>query len=108
MPPSFMKSYGRMGLMGALALALALFVLVFMAPQMMVAAYKAAIVAAAAYGGYWADRWLFPYARPHGLDADTNDGMWTKDDPQGHVFVGSMMRRAIVVVGSMIALAIAL
>jgi MFS family permease len=106
--PTFMETYGRMAIAGALAVALIVLVAILAPAQLVVTIYKAALVAAAAYGGYWLDRWLFPYARPHALDADVNDGMWSKDDPQGHVFVGSMIRRAIVVVGSMLALALAL
>jgi hypothetical protein len=84
-------------------------VIYFLLPQEFeVALWKSAVVASAAFAGYWFDRTLFPYARPHTLLSDENDSMWSKSDPTGHVFVGSMIRRAIIVVGSMVAVAVAL
>lgn len=102
-------NYSRMSILGMVALGLAVLVAILAGPQLVVALWKGALVAVSAYGGYWLDRWLFPYARPHALsEPDANDGMWNKDDPTGNVFCWSMIRRAIVVVGTMAAFALAL
>lgn len=102
-------NYSRMSALGAVAGALVLLVAIFALPQLVVALWKGALVAVSAYGGYWLDRGLFPYARPHALsEPDANDGMWNQNDPTGNVFCWSMIRRAVVVVGTMVAFALAL
>lgn len=41
---------------------------VFMAPQKVgLLLWGLCKLGAYGYGGYWLDRWLFPYARPHSL-----------------------------------------
>lgn len=47
----------------------------------------------AAYAGYWIDRYLFPYARPHTLE--------------GLEGIAAQLRRALIVSAGVIALAIA-
>ena len=43
-----------------------------LAPQQLgVILYKACLLTLAGYGGYWLDRWVFPYARPDGYLAKT-------------------------------------
>ena len=102
-------NYTRMSLIGLLAAALIVAIVIVAGQQIVVGVWKLALVAIAAYGGYWLDRELFPYARPHGMaEPDSNDGMWNTNDPTGHVFVGSMIRRAAIVVGTMVAVALAL
>jgi hypothetical protein len=95
--------YFRMSGWGLGAALLGVGVYFFIPQEFEVALWKSALVASAAFGGYWLDRTLFPYARPHALTADEHDFMWSKDDPQGHVFVGSMIRRALLVIGTMVA-----
>ena len=102
------EGYFRMSGWGLAALALGVAIYFFIPQEITIAHWKAALALASAFGGYWLDRTLFPYARPHTLTADENDAMWSSNDPQGHVFVGSMMRRALLVVGTMIAVAVAL
>lgn len=102
------EGYFRMSGWGLAAVASGVAVYFFIPQEFEVALWKSALVASAAFGGYWLDRTLFPYARPHTLTADENDAMWSKDDPQGHVFVGSMIRRALLVIGAMIAVGVSL
>jgi len=71
-----------------------------------VTAYKAHLMALGGWGGYWLDRALFPYDRPHTylLGAETVEACEVEQPElvEG-VFVGaanfgaSMMRRAIIV-----------
>jgi hypothetical protein len=58
--------------------------------------YKAVLIMGAAHLGYWIDRSLFHYARPHMLVDD------------GANFRASMIRRAIIVAAVILALALAL
>lgn len=82
------------GLVGALAMAA---VYMVSPGTTETAVWKLALIAGAAYGGYWLDRHIFPYARP-----DT----FVAGEPA--VFVGAMYRRAVVLVGTMIAVGLAL
>lgn len=52
---------------------------------------KVNLVVLAGWIGYWLDRELFPYARPHEADTD-----------------GAMLRRSIIVAGSMLAVGLGL
>jgi len=74
--------------------AVALFALigVFAPTQLPVVAYKAALVALFATVGYWVDRGLFPYGRPHEHFVD------------GHHMIGAllMLRRAAVIVACVV------
>ncbi len=52
---------------------------------------KMLMVTSGAVAGYWIDRWLFPYARPHDLC--------------GTDFEAAQLRRAIIVAASMLSMA---
>ena len=58
-----------------------------------VTAYGLGKIAAGGYLGYWLDRWLFPYNRPH-----------TETDPD--IRVGHVRRRAIIIAACVIAAAL--
>lgn len=102
-----------------LALAVVLIAVIAIAApaQLPVMLYKLALVAIALVFGYWADRALFPYARPDGYlhrdwryGGDGPDG--EVDFPvvtgYGQVFAAAMVRRAIVVGAVVFAIALGL
>lgn len=64
--------------------------------QLEVTLYKLSLVTLAAWIGYWIDRGLFPYARPHVFIEDGG--------PAGLM----MMRRAVIVGCSMLAVSLGL
>ena len=73
--------------------------------QLTVSLYKLSLVTLAAVVGYWLDRSLFPYARPH-VFFEQDD-----DNPEGLTIVtsvaGAMMyRRAIIIAAAMIAVSL--
>lgn len=75
---------------------LGLFFISYIAPQQLpVALYKATLVLIGGFVGYWADRWLFPYARP---------------DQMGNspFFSSSMIRRAVIVAACILGLTLGL
>lgn len=83
--------------------ALGLALVAFIAPQQVpLVAYKSLVVLLGGYLGYWADRWLFPYARPHTFDKHN------AEDSYAPIFRTTMIRRAIIVAAFVLALAIAL
>jgi hypothetical protein len=102
----------RAGWLFALAFA-AFLVVAFVAPQQLaVALWKAALVVGAGWLGYWVDRALFPYGRPHKV-LDNAYNCFRQTDLEGadlnvHLFNTATLRRAVIVVGTMIALALAL
>lgn len=55
----------RVSDMLAVFLVLAIVVAMVAPQQLGILAYKGALLAGAVFGGYWADRRLFPYSRPH-------------------------------------------
>ena len=65
--------------------------------------YKAHLMALGGWGGYWLDRALFPYDRPHeylqhtGEPEEQIDGMITGELVAYQSFGLSMLRRAIIV-----------
>lgn len=69
--------------------------------------YKLGLVTLAGYVGYWLDRHLFPYARPHEFLPD-----FVADDAVGDrtavIAQAAMIRRAIIVAASVIGFALAL
>lgn len=69
-----------------------------------VTAYKAHLLALGGWGGYWLDRALFPYDRPHQyLElADEAEALATAELVAGDAFGASMLRRAIVVAACLI------
>lgn len=73
--------------------------------------YKAHLLALAGWGGYWLDRALFPYDRPHTamqpIPADIVDGIPVVDDEDLDLITASdyslsMLRRAVVVLGALL------
>lgn len=102
------RNYLRMGIVGLIAVALLALLAYIVFSQMTVILLKAAELSLAAYGGYWFDRWLFPYSRPHELTADTTPNIWSEYDRTGYVYAASMLRRAIIVGSAMLAMALAL
>jgi hypothetical protein len=83
----------RLAVWSALTLALSLLMLLFAPQQIPVSLYKINLVMIAGVVGYWLDRALFPYARPE---------VWSEG---GHaeIFAACMLRRAVIVAASMIA-----
>ena len=73
-----------------------------------VTAYKAHLLALGGWGGYWLDRALFPYDRPHQyLDladdqSDEADALATAELVAGDAFGASMLRRAVVVAACLV------
>lgn len=102
-----------------LVIALVLIALVwFTAPQqLLVSLYKLSLVSLAAVAGYWVDRSLFPYARPDSLlTLSMDDDADEEPDPEGITLLSSgpddtllrlagmaMLRRAIIVAATMLA-----
>ena len=66
--------------------------------QLSVIVYKGVLLMLAGVGGYWFDRSLFPYARPHDHFVE------------GHhaIGVGLMLRRAVIVGAAMLSVGLAL
>ncbi|PWN56203.1 putative holin [Abyssibacter profundi] len=88
-----------------IAISLVLLVVVaLIAPhQVPLMLYKLCLVTLAGFVGYWLDRLLFPYARPHRLMPSSGvHGAW-------HVLVSAcMVRRALIVGAAMLAVAMGL
>ncbi len=91
-----MKDLFRMAIFG-IASAIGIAAVTQIAPQQLgVGLWKDALVSGSAFMGYWLDRNLFPYARPHTL-------------ARTHMAYGTVqIRRAIVVAATMVATALAL
>jgi hypothetical protein len=104
------------------ALVLALLVWLLAPAQLVVSLYKLSLVSMAAVAGYWIDRSLFPYARPDEFLADESDDAATKKlppltdeasaddvavlevmDSNPHLLAMAMLRRAIIVAATMLA-----
>jgi len=67
-----------------------------LAPQQLpVILYKVALVVLAGTAGYFLDRWIFPYARPHEVAGEWRD-------------ISCMIRRAIIVAAAMLAVGLGL
>lgn len=96
----------RPRLLGWMIATLVLFVLIaFLAPhQLPVVAYKCAMVMLGSVLGYWIDRALFPYARPH-LFAHTDP---TADRQAHWARSMAMMRRAVIVLACVLGLTLGL
>lgn len=112
-----MKTFFNMRMMGWLQIALALTIITFLfnPGQVIVSLYKLSLVATAGCGGYWLDRSIFPYARPdrfYPADDDPDiegDALNFSIDTHIHndlLFAVAQMRRAVIVAGSMVAVAI--
>lgn len=90
----------RMSLSLLLFILLAVLVMIAAPQQAMVALYKFALVTGAGVGGYYLDRELFPYARPD-IFLATSMNESTSVAGRELAFAASMLRRAIIVVGTM-------
>ena len=87
-------------------------------PQGPVILYKLALVLTAGVAGYWLDRWVFPYSRPDGYlktEWRSHGANWPDDKAdfeveQQHmlVFAASMVRRALIIAGAMLAVGMGL
>ena len=66
--------------------------------------YKLSLVTLASVSAYWLDRWAFPYARPDRFLTGSGDAMANHKQ----VFVGAMLRRAIIMAGAMLAVGLGL
>ena len=108
----------RMLLCLVLAVGLAAMLAVISPQQLPVAGYKLALVTMAAYLGYWIDRWCFPYARPDSflVAADWRADAKPAQDQANHpvvagceqIFAAAMLRRALVMLGAMLAVGLGL
>jgi len=86
--------------------------------QLPVAAYKLALVTIAGYLGYWLDRWCFPYARPDSFltSSDWRADKQPSDDRANHpvaagceqIYAAAMLRRPLVMLGTMLAMGLGL
>lgn len=101
-----------------LAVALVAGLAVVSPPQLPVAGYKLCLVVLAGLLGYWLDRWLFPYARPDGYlvqewrahGHEYPDSVADFEVVPGYetVFAAANLRRALVVLGAMLAMGLGL
>ncbi|WP_322037226.1 putative holin [Burkholderia cepacia] len=72
-------------------------------PLLSVTFYKAHLMSLGGWGGYWLDRLIFPYARPHDfVDECEVDGKQCVDG-----FQAASIRRAIIVAASLICVGLA-
>lgn len=93
----------RMGWMGLFA-GLLLAMVYYLSPQQFpIVLHKLSLVALAGVFGYWLDRHLFPYARPHLAIANCRI-----DARAVPLAAGAMIRRAIIVAACLIAVAVGL
>jgi hypothetical protein len=113
---SFFQRKWRMAdwLLAAAVLALLVWL---MAPQQLpVSVYKLSLVTMAAVAGYWIDRSLFPYGRPDAFLAEEMgdepsepagecgiDELRITSDAQPRLLAAAMLRRAIIVAATMLA-----
>lgn len=85
---------GRMGAWAYLSLLTSVALLILYPQQLGTVLMKGNLLALAAWAGYWIDRSAFPYARPGDLTGADQSA--------------AAMRRAVVISGSMLSLALAL
>lgn len=113
----FTNRFPRM--LGWLAAAVLLIIAIaLVSPQQLpVALYKLSLISLAAVVAYWLDRGLFPYARPdaylqldwrHGTDEPWYEADYPVVDGYQLVFAAAMLRRAAIVVGVVIGVALGL
>lgn len=93
----------------ALLVALALFLQhTWPGSVLAVTAYKAHLMALGGWGGYWLDRALFPYDRPHAYleladePSEVGEDLAQVELVAGYAFGHSMLRRAIVVAACLV------
>lgn len=108
----------RMLLCLVVAVGLAAMLAVISPQQLPVAGYKLALVTMAVYLGYWIDRWGFPYARPDSflVAADWRADAKPAQDRANHpvvpgcerIYAFAMLRRALIMLGTMLAMGLGL
>jgi hypothetical protein len=86
--------------------------------QLPVALYKLSLVTLAGYLGYWLDRWAFPYARPDSFlaAADWRSERGAVQGQANHavvpgceqIYAAAQIRRALVILGAMLAMGLGL
>ncbi|PAK13982.1 MULTISPECIES: putative holin [Burkholderia cepacia complex] len=85
--------------------------------QLPISLYKLSLVSLAAVVAYWLDRGLFPYARPdsylerdwrHGSTEPTLDADYRVVTGYELVFAAAMLRRALIVLGVVVGVALGL
>lgn len=87
-----------------IAVVLAVLILALAPQQLPVTLYKLSLISAAAVVGYWIDRSLYPYGRPHVFDVDPHSPYTpTAASPCSLLFAAAMLRRAVIVAAAMIA-----
>lgn len=103
---------GRMSLWLWVTVALVGVAAVLAPLQLMVMLSKLVLVTLAAWLGYWIDRAMFPYARPHEFLDDSKEEKSEAAqgvlEVKGIAFEWCMMRRAVIVVGVMLAVSLGL
>ncbi|KVS72790.1 putative holin [Burkholderia cepacia] len=113
----FIKRFPRLTSWLVAAIILVAAIALFSPQQLPVALYKLSLVSLAAVVAYWLDRGLFPYARPDSyLETDWRhgpDGLSPFADYQvvkGYelVFAAAMLRRALIVFGVVVGVALGL
>lgn len=75
-----------------------------------VSLYKAHLMALGGWAGYWIDRGLFPYARPGDMGAsqlfEEASALPPIDLPQAILAAAAFIRRALIVMGCLIAVSV--
>ncbi|WP_369951969.1 putative holin [Ralstonia syzygii] len=113
----FTKRFPRMVGWLVAAVLLAALIAVISPQQLPVALYKLSLISLAAVVAYWLDRGLFPYARPdaylrqdwrHGTDELENEADYQIVAGYELVFAAAMLRRAAIVAGIVIGVALGL
>lgn len=91
--------------------AVLLMVVAILAPQNLpVIAHKLTLLTLAGVVGYWFDRSLFPYARPHRFHPVDEPDLGRSDMDYGWelVFAAAMLRRAVIILAFVIGAAVAM
>lgn len=96
-PPKLKRSLPRLSGTTLLTIGLLLALYLVAPHQLPVVLYKCALVTAGALMGYWLDRVVFPYARPHALQGGDH---WRSNL--------AMLRRAIIILACVLGLTLGL
>lgn len=98
----------RLGSVAVVTVAAQVLVAIVAPGQLAVLALKLGQVSAAGVGGYWLDRALFPYGRPHQfLEAREGESALQMSE-RVRLLAQCMLRRAVVVSACMVATGLAL
>ncbi|MCM2494563.1 putative holin [Burkholderia glumae] len=113
----FIKRFPRLTSWLVAAIVLIVAIALLSPQQLPVALYKLSLVSLAAVVAYWLDRGLFPYARPdsylerdwrHGTAEPMLDADYRVVTGYELVFAAAMLRRAVVVLGVVVGVALGL